>query len=67
MKILARKGELIADLLFKQTGQDSDPLEVEFYRLNPHVRGHAFTADTHVHIPELSTVKPTQSVTRSWG
>ncbi|CAK1693665.1 Phage tail protein [Vibrio crassostreae] len=66
MKIFARKGELITDLLFKQTGQDSDQLETAFYRLNPHVRGDAFTADTHVHIPEISTVKPTQSVTRSW-
>ncbi|NOI87324.1 hypothetical protein [Vibrio sp. 99K-1] len=66
MKIFARKGELITDLLFKQTGQDSDQLEIEFYRLNPHVRGDVFTADTHVYIPEISTVKPTQSVTRSW-
>ncbi len=66
MKRLANKGELITDLLFKQTGQDSDQLEVEFYRLNPHVRGEIFTADTYVSIPETSTVKPTQSVTRSW-
>ncbi len=66
MKITARKGELITDLLFKQTGQDSDQIEADFYRINPHVRGDVFTEDTSVHIPELSTVKPNQSVTRSW-
>ncbi|AUI88173.1 hypothetical protein BS333_17595 [Vibrio azureus] len=66
MKVWARKGELITDLLFKHARQDSDPLEVEFYRLNPHVRGDIFTADTEVQLPELLTVEPTQSVTRSW-
>ncbi|HFQ4959189.1 TPA: hypothetical protein ACGUPM_002642 [Vibrio vulnificus] len=66
MKANARKGELITDLLFRHTGQDSDELEARFYELNSHVRGDVFTEDTTVTIPDAKSIKPNQTVTRSW-
>ncbi|MCY9802705.1 hypothetical protein OTK51_04585 [Vibrio scophthalmi] len=66
MKVNAKASYLITDLLFKHTGQDSDLLEAEFYKLNPHVRGETFTHDCLVVIPDIKTNRRSISATRSW-
>ncbi|MFA0690637.1 hypothetical protein [Vibrio splendidus] len=67
MKINVRQGELITDVLFKQTGQDSDQLEHDFYQANPHVRGEVFSRDTLVTIPVVKANHSKQGVVRSWN
>ncbi len=66
MKITVQKGEFITDVLFKQTGQDDDQLETDFYQLNPHVRGDFFMQKTVVTIPEVSFKQNIKEVNRSW-
>ncbi|MEL6113777.1 hypothetical protein P0Y67_01030 [Photobacterium sp. SP02] len=66
MKIKAPGGELVTDFLFKQIGQDDDALEAAFYRLNPHVRGELFNAETYVVLPEATRAPNVKKVTRSW-
>ncbi|CED71535.1 putative phage tail X protein [Aliivibrio wodanis] len=67
MKVQARAGDLITDLLFKKTGSDDDELEREFFHLNPHVRRDIFQEDCLVIIPKNMTSTRKQTVTRSWG
>ncbi len=66
MKVHVRAGELVADLLYKQTGSDDDALEQEFYRINPHVRGDTFQNECVVTIPTHMTSTRKQKITRSW-
>ncbi|MCD9475038.1 hypothetical protein [Photobacterium phosphoreum] len=66
MKVSAKAGELITDLLYKHTGQDNDQLEQVFYQLNPHVRREVFFVDTEVVLPQVKQVPKTQRVIKSW-
>lgn len=66
MKISARQGELITDLLFKKTGRDDDEIERAFYALNPHVRGAVFITDTLVTLPEITHTKNITKIIKSW-
>ncbi|WED23088.1 hypothetical protein L3Q72_06755 [Vibrio sp. JC009] len=67
MRVNARKGELVTDLLFKYTGQDDDQTEAAFYELNTHVRAAIFPEDCSVLIPEVPVGSQSQDVTRSWS
>ncbi|PMJ89828.1 hypothetical protein [Vibrio sp. 10N.261.55.A7] len=67
MRVQAKAGYLIADLLFLHTKQDGDLIEIEFYRLNPHVRGEVFSEDCSVIIPDIKTNQRLLSATRSWN
>lgn len=66
MRVIAKAGGLIADLLFQHLGQDGDRVESEFYRLNTHVRGDAFSHDCTVILPEQTVNQRSISATRSW-
>ncbi|WP_332404476.1 hypothetical protein [Vibrio metschnikovii] len=66
MRVIAKAGGLIADLLFQHLGQDGDRVESEFYRLNPHVRGDTFSHDCTVILPEQTVNQRSRSATRSW-
>ncbi|AIU66988.1 hypothetical protein ABF162_08220 [Vibrio coralliilyticus] len=66
MQVPAKAGELITDLLLKKVGSDSDEVEAEFYRLNPHIRVDIFPHDCVVTLPQNVTSSRKQSVTRSW-
>lgn len=67
MRVNARAGDLVVDLLFKHTKQDDDGLEAEFYRLNPHVRAAIFQSDCSVLIPSGAVNQQEQNVVRSWS
>lgn len=60
MKVSAKAGELIADLLYKHTGQDNDQLEQAFYQLNPHVRREVFLS-----IPKWCYLKSSRYLKRN--
>ncbi|WP_318438166.1 hypothetical protein [Photobacterium leiognathi] len=66
MKVSAKAGELILDLLYQYTGQDNDQLERTFYQLNPHIRSEVFFVDTIVALPEVKRTLKTQHVMKSW-
>lgn len=66
MKVQAKCGELVTDLLFKKLGQDDDVIEAEFYRLNPHIRADIFPQDTLVTLPAPTHKTNIQKPTRSW-
>lgn len=66
MRVQAKAGYLVADLLFKHAGQDGDRIEAEFYRLNPHIRADVFPQDCSVIIPEVNVNQRSIGVTRSW-
>lgn len=64
MIVQANDGEVVADFLYKQLGDDDDALEAEFYALNPKVRAAIFTQTMLVALPSrkpLVTKKPTRS------
>ncbi|WP_420745764.1 hypothetical protein [Photobacterium damselae] len=66
MKVMAKAGTLITDLLFQYLGQDNDQIEHAFYRLNPHVRREVFLIDTEVILSDVELTPKTQHVTKSW-
>lgn len=66
MQVQAKAGDLVTDLLVKKVGSDSDEVETEFYRLNPHVRADIFPHDCVVTLPQNVTSTRKRSVTRSW-
>lgn len=67
MRVNAKAGDLVVDLLFKHTKQDDDQIEAEFYNLNPHVRGAVFSEDCSVFIPERTINQTVRNVVRSWS
>ncbi len=67
MRVNAKAGDLVVDLLFKHASQDDDQIEAEFYNLNPHVRGAVFSEDCSVLIPESTVNQQTNNVVRSWS
>lgn len=66
MRVIAKAGGLIADLLFQHLRQDGDRVESEFYRLNPHVRGDTFPRDCTVILPEKTVNQRSVRAIRSW-
>ena len=66
MRVNAKEGDLITDLLYQHTKQDDDQIEAEFYRLNPHVREEIFISDTSVLLPSATHKPNLKTVTRSW-
>ncbi|MGR5061960.1 tail protein X [Photobacterium sp. DNB22_13_2] len=66
MKVNAKAGELITDLLYRYSGQDNDQLEQAFYQLNPHVRNEVFQQNTVVVLPDVKSAPKLKTVTKSW-
>ncbi|MFM2481524.1 hypothetical protein [Celerinatantimonas sp. YJH-8] len=66
MKVQAKQGQLVTDLLYQQLGDDNDQLEAEFYELNPQIRQAIFPKTMTVILPNRAGVQKETKVTRSW-
>lgn len=58
-RVSLAKGELILDVLFKQTGSDSDYVESLFYSLNPTICTQHIPKDGEYWIPTITSAEAT--------
>lgn len=66
MKVQAKQGQLVTDLLYQRLGDDNDQLEAKFYQLNPQIRQAIFPKVMTVTLPDGTNVQKETKVMRSW-
>ena len=60
-RVSLTKGELILDVLYQQTGSDSDHVESLFYALNPTVTAQHIPKDGEYLIPTINTTEKVEA------
>ncbi|MFM2477358.1 hypothetical protein [Celerinatantimonas sp. MCCC 1A17872] len=66
MKVQAKQGQLVTDLLYQNLGDDNDQLEAAFYELNSQIRVAIFPEAMTVTLPDVASVQKQTTVIRSW-